>query len=380
MERAYAISTDMLRDVAQATIIVGMPIVLAAWLAGPQRLAVDARRQLAPFLREHPGLAYGVVAALSVLIIAWGPMPATRSPIPVLAMVGLSMAGLEVLRRQTATEFPPSLSGRRRRPAATRIRAAGAARRGRRRAHADRRAGHVSAAPLRLAEPPPEVFPAPRGRRAPARGLVERPRLARRLVTSSAPIALLVAPAGYGKSALLAQWEARDERPFAWASLPARATAAGGAAGAVAAALRGLGIVHDAGATSASALAEAWAGAATAHVLVLDGADVLDDEAGAELLGALAEHVPPGSTLAVASRSEPRLPVGRLRTEDAVVELRAPTCAMTDREAALLLRRAGLRLDAATTSLAGTRATEGWPAALHLAGLALREQRDLGRR
>ena len=38
-------------------------------------------------------------------------MPATRSPIPVLAMLGLSMAGLEVLRRQTAAEFPPALPG-----------------------------------------------------------------------------------------------------------------------------------------------------------------------------------------------------------------------------------------------------------------------------
>ena len=85
--------------------------MLAAWLAGPQRLAVDARRQLAPCLREHPGLAYGVVAAVWVLIIAWGPIPATRSPIPVLAMVGVSIAGVEALRRQTATEFPPARSG-----------------------------------------------------------------------------------------------------------------------------------------------------------------------------------------------------------------------------------------------------------------------------
>jgi hypothetical protein len=109
VEHAYGISTDLLRDVAQATVILGVPIVLAAWLAGPQRLAVDARRHLAPFLREHPGLAYGAVVGLWVLIVAWGPLPATRSPIPVLAMLGLSLAGLEVLRRQTAAEFPPAL-------------------------------------------------------------------------------------------------------------------------------------------------------------------------------------------------------------------------------------------------------------------------------
>jgi hypothetical protein len=105
---AYGISTHLLRNVAQATVILGVPIVLAAWLAGPQRLAVDARRHLAPFLRERPGLAYGVVAAVWVLIVAWGPLPATRSLVPVLLMVGLTMAGLEVLRRQTAVEFPPA--------------------------------------------------------------------------------------------------------------------------------------------------------------------------------------------------------------------------------------------------------------------------------
>ena len=88
-----------------------MPIVLAAWLAGPQRLAVDARRHLAPVLRDHPGLSYGAVVAFWVLIVAWGPLPATRSVIPVLLLVGLSLFGLEVLRRQTAAEFPPAQPG-----------------------------------------------------------------------------------------------------------------------------------------------------------------------------------------------------------------------------------------------------------------------------
>ena len=236
----------------------------------------------------------------------------------------------------------------------------------------------MSAVPLRLAELPAEVLPAPRGlRRTPERGLVDRPRLARRLVTSTAPVALLVAPAGYGKSALLAQWEARDERPFAWAPLPARPAARDGAIASIGAALRGVGALHDVGATSALALAEAWAAAPVPHVLVLDGADVLDDDDGAELLGVLADHVPAGSALALASRSEPRLPVGRLRTDDAVLELRGTDLVMTDREAALVLRRTGLRLDA-EDAVTLARVTEGWPAALHLAGLALREQRDLG--
>src|SRR5436190_12914725 len=48
-------------------------------------------------------------------------------------------------------------------------------------------------------------------------GLVPRPRLARRLLGSAdAPLALLIAPAGYGKTTVLSQWAEQDRRPFAW--------------------------------------------------------------------------------------------------------------------------------------------------------------------
>ena len=57
-------------------------------------------------------------------------------------------------------------------------------------------------------------------------GLVPRARLVRQLVTSDAPIALVVAPAGYGKSTLISEWETRDERPFRWLSSAAEAIAA----------------------------------------------------------------------------------------------------------------------------------------------------------
>ena len=144
----------------------------------------------------------------------------------------------------------------------------------------------MSAVPLRLAQLPAEVLPASRGlHRTPERAGSSTGRASPgRLVTSTAPVALLVAPAGYGKSALLAQWEARDERPFAWAPLPARPAAGTGAIAAIGAALHGIGALDHVGATSGLALAEAWTAARVPHVLVLDGADVLDDDAGADLL------------------------------------------------------------------------------------------------
>src|SRR3712207_836201 len=61
-----------------------------------------------------------------------------------------------------------------------------------------------------------------RAYRAPAfdDGLVSRPRLVRRLAGNpQARLAVLVAPAGYGKSTVLSEWAACDPRPFAWISL-----------------------------------------------------------------------------------------------------------------------------------------------------------------
>lgn len=105
-ESVWSIGTEMLRDVAQACMIVGIPLILAAWLAGPTRIAVALRRACAPWLRERPELAYGAGAALALLVVAWGPIPATRKPLPVLLMFALVIAGVAALRAQVEREFP----------------------------------------------------------------------------------------------------------------------------------------------------------------------------------------------------------------------------------------------------------------------------------
>ena len=106
VEDVWSIGTRILQDVAQAMVIGGIPVIFAAWLAGPMRPAVAFRRSAAPWLRESAGWTYGVVAAIVLLVIAWGPIPATRMAIPVLIMIGLVIVGTEALRRQTALEFP----------------------------------------------------------------------------------------------------------------------------------------------------------------------------------------------------------------------------------------------------------------------------------
>jgi hypothetical protein len=105
-EAVWSIGTRILRDVGQAVIIIGLPVLFAAWFAGPTRPAVALRRAAAPWLRDRPDITYAVVAVVFLLIVWWGPIPATRKPILVLIMIGLVILGVEALRRQTAEEFP----------------------------------------------------------------------------------------------------------------------------------------------------------------------------------------------------------------------------------------------------------------------------------
>ena len=105
LEATWTISTSLLVEAATAALIYGIVLVFAAWLAGPTAWATATRRGLAPFLRE-PRFAYGGLGVLVLLLLAWGPTPATRKVLPALLLVALLALAVEVLRRQTAREFP----------------------------------------------------------------------------------------------------------------------------------------------------------------------------------------------------------------------------------------------------------------------------------
>jgi hypothetical protein len=104
-QATWTISTSLLVEAATAMVIYGVVMVFAAWLAGPTRLAVGTRGALAPYLRE-PRYAYGGLALIVLLILLWGPTPATRKVLPAILLIALLALGVEVLRRQTAREFP----------------------------------------------------------------------------------------------------------------------------------------------------------------------------------------------------------------------------------------------------------------------------------
>ena len=117
----------------------------------------------------------------------------------------------------------------------------------------------------------------------------------------------------------------------------------------------------------------------TEALLVLDDYHLIDSEAVHESVGFLLEHGPPGLHLVLATRSDPPLPLARLRGRGQLTELRAAELRFTTDEAAALLRHvaagAGAALpDAAVTALVAR--TEGWAAGLQLAGLSLRGHSD----
>ena len=105
-QAAWSIGTSVLADVAWATVFIGVPVILAGLLAGPTRTATTLRRLMAPYLRDRPGISFGVMGLLLLLLFAWRPIVATKTLTGIAIIIVLAMFGTEMLRRQTAREFP----------------------------------------------------------------------------------------------------------------------------------------------------------------------------------------------------------------------------------------------------------------------------------
>jgi hypothetical protein len=105
-EAVWSIGTGLLLQAASSAITFGVLIVIAAVFAGPTRYAVRIRHWAAPYLRDRPGVTYTAAGALYLALIAWAPIAAFRKPLGILVFALLLALGTEVLRRQTAREFP----------------------------------------------------------------------------------------------------------------------------------------------------------------------------------------------------------------------------------------------------------------------------------
>ena len=233
-------------------------------------------------------------------------------------------------------------------------------------------------------------------RPGPRPGLVPRPRLIEQLDRgATSKLTLVSAPAGFGKSRLLAEWLAgtsasAGENSAAWLALDSGDNDPVTFWSYVVAALRtvapGVGanelellaspqpppiqmvlttLLNDVGATGSDI------------VLVLDDYHLVDSREIQDAMAFLLDHLPPRLHLVIASRADPAVPLARLRARGELVEVRAADLRFTPDEAAAYLNEVmGLELTAADVAALEGR-TEGWIAALQLAALSMQGRDDV---
>jgi len=225
-------------------------------------------------------------------------------------------------------------------------------------------------------------------------GLVSRPHLLTRLDHSAGgTLTLVAAPAGFGKSTLLGEWLAmrsESERPAAWVSLDSGDNDPALFWTYAVTALKS--VLPEVGASSLSllqspqpppielvltALINELAPIEDGVTLVLDDFHVIDASAIHAGIAFLLDHLPPRMRLVIASRSDPPLPLARLRSHGNLTEVRATDLRFTADEVATFLNDA-MGLDLSATDVAALEArTEGWIAGLQLAALSLRGRHDM---
>jgi len=221
--------------------------------------------------------------------------------------------------------------------------------------------------------------------------LVPRPRLLARLDAGldGGRCSLLSAPAGAGKTSLLAAWIAQLGRPAAWLTLDERDQDIDQVLRYLVAALQTIAPACGRGALAwldaptppppevvVTGLVNDLAALPAPGLLVLDDYHLVHGPAVHAAVAFLLDHLPPALHLVVASREDPPLPLPRLRARHQLVELRAVDLGFSVEEAAAFLGAGmGLTLEEAQVAALVER-TEGWAAGLQLAGLALRDRPD----
>lgn len=198
---------------------------------------------------------------------------------------------------------------------------------------------------------------------------------------------LVSAPAGFGKTTVLAQWAAHCPLPVAWVSLDEKDNDPTRFFSYLAQALVAAGIddgeqdtlLQHAEALPVRTLAGAFLNRveqiATPFVLVLDDYQLITEPIH-EALALLLEHRPPPLRLVLSTRADPPLPVARLRAQGELTELRSAHLRFSDAEVTLFLEEV-MELDLSPAEITAlSNRTEGWIAGLQLAALSLKGRED----
>ncbi len=182
---------------------------------------------------------------------------------------------------------------------------------------------------------------------ATAKAVVRTALLNRLCGAAEGTIVAIVAPAGFGKTTLLAQWAEREQRPVVWIDLEPE---------------------DDDAETLEPRLAEV--ADRPGSLALVDDVHVLRSPGALAAFERLLGQAAQGTSVAFAARRPPPLPLARLRAEGRLLELGTQELTLNGREAETLLRRAGVLLPRREAAALAER-LEGWPAALFLAALSL---------
>ena len=202
-------------------------------------------------------------------------------------------------------------------------------------------------------------------------------------------LVLLAAPPGFGKTTLLAQWRDVDGRAFACVSLDPGDNDPVTFWSYIVQAIRDA--VPDWGATALSALRKPRADLVAAVVpavlhdleaiseelvVVLDDYQEITNRSCHDSLDFFLERMPSNVTVALSTRSDPPIPMGRLRALEELLELRAVDLSFTESESATFLNE-NLQLGLPAELLCALQErTEGWPVGVHLAAMSLSQEAD----
>ncbi|MEA3440355.1 MAG: hypothetical protein U9R58_08735, partial [Chloroflexota bacterium] len=219
-------------------------------------------------------------------------------------------------------------------------------------------------------------------------GFITRPHLVERLNHNlDCKLTLISAPAGYGKTTLMAAWLGSCDRPSAWFSLDKNDNDLVLFLSYFATAIRSV-FPHSCSDTlellrsPQTPTVDYLAGTLTNEIddlpgsimLALDDYHFINEKAIQQLMARLINYQPASLHLVIATRSDPLLPLPRLRADQQIFELRSEDLRFSAEEAEQFLRYATDGAIDHNTTIAINQRTEGWVAGMQLAALSIQSR------
>lgn len=223
--------------------------------------------------------------------------------------------------------------------------------------------------------------------------LVRRPHLIKMLnqgIEQGSKLALISAPAGFGKTTLVSEWLVESKRSSAWLYLDEGDADLNRFLTYFTAALRTIAANIGEGVLPVlqspqlpstksilTVLLNDIAAISEPFVFVLDDYHAVDARPVDEALAFLIEHLPPQMHLVITTREDPNFPLARWRVRNQLIELRASDLQFSLAETAEFLRKV-MSLNLSEDHIATLEArTEGWIAGLQLAALSMQGREDV---